>query len=86
MRIRYNYKDLPPCAKDKFRVGQKVVCQKGHVVFTKWYDKKVGPFADDIVVTRLDNEVPKPSVIDLHNQHMEGVNRANQMHEYYSTG
>ena len=46
----------------------------------------VGPFADDVIVTRLDNEVPKPSVIDLHNQHMEGVNRANQMHEYYSTG
>ena len=27
-------------AKDKLRVGQKVVHQKGHIVFTKWHDKR----------------------------------------------
>ena len=35
-----NCKDLHPCAKDKLRVGQKVVHQKGHIVFTKWHAKR----------------------------------------------
>ena len=39
--VRCNCKDLPLCAKEKLRPGEKVVSQKGHVVFTKWHDKRV---------------------------------------------
>ena len=70
--LRCNRKDLPPCVKDKLRVGEKVVHQKGHV-FTKWHDKRdvsvmatnVSPLADDVEVNRGDREVPKPVVIAL---------------------
>lgn len=92
--VRCNRKDLPPCAKDKLGVGQKEVRQKGHIVFTKWHDKRdvsvmsnnLSPFADDVVVNRADQEVPKPAIIDMYNKHMGGVDHADQMREYYSVG
>ena len=92
--VRCNRKDLPPCAKDKLRVGEKLVRQKGHVVFTKWHDKRdvsvmstnVSPLADDVEVNRGNREVPKPVVIDLYNNSMGGVDRADQLREYYSVG
>lgn len=76
------------------RVGEKLVRQKGHVVFTKWHDKRdvsvmatnVSPLADDVEVNRGDVEVPKPVVIDLYNSSMGGVDRADQLPEYYSVG
>lgn len=92
--VRCNRKDLPPCAKNKLRVGEKLVRHKGHVVFTKWHDKRdvsvmatnVSPLADDVEVNRGDMEVPKPVVIDLYNSSMGGVDRADQLREYYSVG
>ena len=85
---------MPPCGKDKLRVGEKLVHQKGHVVFTKWHDKRdvsvmstnVSLLADDVEVNRGDREVPKPVVIDLYNHSMGGVDCANQLREYYSVG
>ena len=71
-----------------------MVRQKGHVVFTKWHDKRdvsvmatnVSPLADDLEVNRGDTEVQKPVVIDLYNSSMEGVGLADQLLEYYSVG
>ena len=76
--VRCNRKDLPPCAKDKLRVGEKLVCHKGHVVFTKWHDKRdvsvmatnESPLADDLELNRGDREVQKLVVIDLYNSSM----------------
>ena len=71
--VRCNLRDLPPCAKNKLRVGEKVVRQKGHVVFTKWHDKRdvsvmaniVSPLVDNVAVDRDQGEIPRPAVIDL---------------------
>ena len=91
--VRCNRKDLPCCAKENLPPGEKVVTQKGNVVFTKWYDKRdvsvistnCSPLAPDVVVRRNDN-VSKPAVINLYNQHMGGVDLADQQRQYYSVG
>ena len=78
--------------KDKLRVGEKLVHQKGHVVFTKWHDKRdvsvmatnVSPLANDLELNRGDREVQKPVVIDLYNSSMGSVDCADQLCEYYS--
>ena len=58
-------------------VGEKLVRQKGPVVFTKWHDKRdVSVMATN--VSPLANEVQKPVVIDLYNSSMGGVDRAYQ--------
>ena len=44
----------------------------------------VSPLADDLELNRGDREVQKPVVIDLYNSSMGGVDRADQLHEYYS--
>ena len=46
----------------------------------------VSPLADDVEVNRGDREVPRPVVIDLYNSCMGGVDRADQLREYYSVG
>ena len=92
--IRCNRKDLPRCAKEKLRPGERVVSQKGNVVFTKWHDKRdvsvistnCSPLAPDVVVRRRNNNVSKPAVIDLYNKHMGGVDLADQQRQYYSVG
>lgn len=90
--VRINRKDLPPCAKDKLRAGQKLVRQKGHVVFTKWHDKRdvsvlstnCSPLAVDVVVHRHNKDVSKPAVVNQYNKHMGGV--ADQLRKYYAVG
>lgn len=92
--VRCSRKDLPPCAKDKLRPGQKLVRQKGNVVFTKWHDKRdvsvissnLSPLAVDLVVNRRNQQVSKPAVVDLYNKHMGGVDLADQLRNYYSMG
>jgi len=89
-KVRCSRKDLPACAKDKLKAGEKLVRQKDHVVFTKWHHKQevsimstiVSPLADDVEV----NQVVKPVVIDLYNKSMGGVAHANQLRECYSVG
>ena len=44
----------------------------------------VSPLADDLDLNRGDREVQKPVVIDLYNSSMGGVDRADQLREYYS--
>ena len=44
----------------------------------------VSPLADDLKLNRGDREVQKPVVIDLYNSSMEGVDRTDQLREYYS--
>ena len=92
--VRCNRKDLPRCAKEKLRPGEKVVRQKGNVVFTKWHDKRdvsvistnCSPLAVDLVVNRQNQQVSKPAVIDLYNKNMGGVDLADQIRQYYSVG
>ena len=76
--VKCNRKDLPPCAKDKLRVGEKLVLQKGHFGFTKWNDKwdvsvmapNVSPLANDLEVNWADREVQQPVLINLYNSSM----------------
>ena len=92
--VRVNRKDLPAAAKKKLRPGEKVVRQKGRLVFTKWHDKRdvsilstsVSPVEDDVVVQRHRQQVQKPAVISLYNKHMGGVDLADQLRKYYSVG
>lgn len=92
--VRCNRRDLPQCAREKLRPGEKVVSQKGCVVFTKWHDKRdvsvissnCSPLAVDVVVSRRNQNVSKPAVVDLYNKHMGGVDRADQIRQYYSVG
>ena len=92
--VRCNRKDLPQCAKEKLRPGEKVVSQKGNVVFTKWHDKRdvslistnCSPLAVDVVVSRRNQDVSKPAVVDKYNKHMGGVDLADQLRQYYSIG
>ena len=46
----------------------------------------VSALADDLEVHRGDTEVQKPVVIDLYNSSMGGVDRTDQLREYYSVG
>ena len=92
--VRVNRKDLPPCARQKLRPGQKVVRQKGKLVFTKWHDKRdvsvissnVSPDTPDVVIRRHNQQVSKPAVIGLYNENMGGVDLADQFRKYYSVG
>ena len=94
--VRCNRKDLPRCAKEKLRPGQKVVSQKGNVMFTKWHDKwdvsvlstnNCNTLSADIVVNRNnDQQVTKPAVVDMYNKNMGGVDLADQLRQYYSVG
>ena len=91
--VRCNRKDLPPCAKNKLRVGKKLVRQKDKIVFTKWHDKRdvsvissnCSPVVGD-VINRRDQQVIKPGVIDLYNKHMGEVDLADHLRKYYSVG
>ena len=91
---RSNHKDLPPSAKEKLHPGQQLVCQKVNVVFTKWHDKRdvsvissnLSPLAVDLVVSRRNQQVSKPAVVDLYNKHMGGVDFADPLRNYYSIG
>ena len=92
--FKCNCKDLPQCAKEKLRPGEKVVSQKGNLLFTKWHDKRdvslistnCSPLAVDVVVSRRNQEVSKPAVVDKYNKHMGGVDLADQLRQYYSIG
>ena len=92
--IRVNRKDLPPCARQRLRPGDKVVRQKGKIVFTKWHDKRdvsvistnINPNTPDVVIQRRNQQVRKPAVIGLYNANMGGVDLADQFRNYYSVG
>ena len=92
--VRTNWKELPRCAQQKLRPGQKCVWQKGNIVFTKWHDKRdasfistnVNPLDADVVIQHGDKQIQKPSVVVLYKSHIGGVDLADQMHKYYTTG
>ena len=54
--VRSNRKDLPPCAKNKLKQGEKVYAQRGKLVFTKWHDKRDVSFLSTNV---LPSEAPR---------------------------
>ena len=92
VRVSSNRKHLPTCAQQKLRPGEKIVRQKGKVVFTKWHDKRdvsvissnVSPNSPDVVIQRNNQEQFKPAVVDLYNKNMGGVDLADQLRKYYS--
>ena len=92
--VRCNRKDLPQYAKEKLFLGEKAVSQKGSAVFTKWHDKRdvsiistnCSPLAADVVVSRQNQDVSKPAVVDKYNKHMGGVDLADQLRQHYSIG
>ena len=92
--VRINRKDLPPCARQRLHPGDKVVRQKGKIVFTKWHDKRdvsvistnLNPNTPDVVIQRRNEQVHKPAVIGLYNENMGGVDLADQFRNYYSVG
>ena len=92
--VRTNRKELPPCAQQKLRPGQRVVSQKQNIVFTKWHDKRdvslistnVNPLDADVVTQRRGKQIWKPPVVALYNSHVGGVDLADQMRKYYTIG
>ncbi|RUA04709.1 MAG: hypothetical protein DSY43_05900, partial [Gammaproteobacteria bacterium] len=97
--VRINRKGIPPCAKQKLKPGEKVMQQKGNLVFTKWHDKRdvcllstnISPLEGDVMVQRQGKngeriQIAKPAVVSLYNSHMGGVDLSDQLRKYYSIG
>ena len=94
--VRVNRKGIPNAAKTKLKPGEKVVRQKGNLVFTKWHDKRdvcilstnCSPIEPDFVVQRRGQNVnvSKPAVVGLYNSHMGGVDLNDQLRQYYNIG
>ena len=92
--VRSHLNGLPSCARRKLGPGQKVVRQKGHIVFSKWHGNRevnllcniLSPLVDDVKVDRSGEQTLKPKVVCLYNQHIGGADLANQIRKYYSMG
>ena len=96
--VRSNRKDLPPCAKNKLKQGEKVSAQRGKIIFTKWHDKRdisflssnVLPSEPSRLVPRKKNgrniQIEKPRVADVYTADMGGVDRADQLQSFYFAG
>ena len=94
--VRSNRKDLPPCAKNKLRQGEKVSAQRGKLIFMKWHDKRdisflstnVLPSEAPRIVQRRKNRrninIEKPHVPDVYTANMGGVDRADQLRSFSS--
>ena len=88
--VRTNRKEMPASAstKEKLKPEEKVVTQRGQLVYTKWHDKKdvsflstnVSPGEPSRLVPRQvkgqDITIEKPRVADVYTKHMGGVDRA----------
>lgn len=96
--VRSNRKDLPPCAKNKLKQGEKVYAQRGKLVFTKWHKKRdvsflstnVLPSEAPCIVQRRKNgwniNIKKPHVANVYTANMGGVDCANQLRSFYFAG
>ena len=99
--IRVNRKGMPPQAqfgpKKLKRQGESVVMQQGRMVAAKWQDKRTVNFlttADDAgsftQVKRKKKDgssvlVDCPTVVEEYNNHMNGVDHADQLRNVYPT-
>ncbi|KAK3749026.1 hypothetical protein QZH41_006223 [Actinostola sp. cb2023] len=80
----------------KLRRGEAIIRQKGNIVATIWKDKKPVAFLStqckatgDVTVLRKQKdgsviEVPSLPVVKLYNKYMGGVDKADQLRQYYS--
>ena len=96
--VQINRKGLPPGSQRKLKKGETFVMQKGNLVFTKWHDKRdvsilstnCDPLDPPNVIERRNTRgevvrVEKPKAVVMYNEHMGGVDRANQLRSYYRT-
>lgn len=93
--LRSNRKDLPACAKNKLKQGEKV---SGKLVFTKWHDKRdisllpsnVLPSEAPHILQHRKNRsninIEKPHVTNVYTANMGGTDQANQLHSFYFVG
>ena len=97
--VRCTCKELPACAKEKLHnPGQTVTRQRGHLLFTKWHDKRdvaflstnVSPEEPSRTVQHKKRgrniDIQKPRVSDVYTANMGGVDRADQFRSYYTVG
>ena len=97
--VRSNRKELPPCVKTNLKQPGEIVCsQRGHLLYTKWHDKRDINFLSSNVspgephrmvkrkVKKKEIEIPKPFVADLYTSKIGGVDQADQLRSYYYTG
>ena len=90
---------MPPCSSCKLKKGEKVVAQKGNLVFTKWHDKRdvsvLSTNCDALDPPQVSERrnprggaivhVEKPKSIAMYNEHMGGVDQSDQLRAYYNT-
>ena len=89
--VRVNRKGLPPCEKKKLKQGEMVHAQHGHLLFTKWHDKRDVSFLSTNISptapTRPVQPKKKGHKITIKNlANMGGVDRADQLCSFYFTG
>ena len=97
--VRTNTAGLPVEMKRhrKLKRGQHLVLQKNNILASMWHDNRDGSFistntlSGESSVQRWDNracarvQMPCPSVVELYNDHLGGVNMADQMRRCYRT-
>ena len=93
-----NRKGLLPCVKKKLKQGEMVKDQHGHLLFTKWHDKRdvaflstnISPTAPTrpVQCKKKGHEIKiqKPLLADTYTANMEGVDRADQLRTFYFAG
>jgi hypothetical protein len=93
--VRINRKEMPLALKQKLKIGEVVVRQRGSLTALKWRDKRdvcvlstkhAGTFK--ILFNKIERSSgdPRtiPSCVADYNEHMGGVDRSDQLNKYYS--
>ena len=96
--VRVNRKGLPPCVKKKLKQREIVKAQRGHLLFTKWHNKRdvaflstnISPTAPTrpVQCKKKGREITiqKPLVPDTYTANMGGVDCADQLRTFYFAG
>lgn len=88
--LRKNRKENPSITSAKLKKGEAVHAQKNNVHVTKWVDKREVCMIStkhnlgfENVIDKFGRQKFKPTVIVDYNNHMSGIDRADQMMSYY---
>lgn len=89
--LRKNRKENPSITVEKLKKGEAVHAQKNNIHVTKWVDKRVVCMIStkhnldfENVIDKFGRQKYKPTVVVDYNNHMSGIDRADQMMSYYS--